>query len=132
MGQSGRKLSKNAPSHFLSRAPGSPAHIVSLVNRASSLNTFAGHGCLACTVIWRSCLGLRLISRASSPNTFARQTPALVTISRRHFSEELFVTWALLGHALQRSSPGEIQGDHLQLSFITRLRTMVRNSDLKV
>ena len=70
------------------RTPAAPAHSASLVNRASSLNTFAGHSSLAHTVFWRSGPGLRVVSGASSPNTFAGQTPPLVTKLRRPFSSE--------------------------------------------
>ena len=69
-----------------------------VVSRASSLNTFAGHGPLAHTVLRWDCPDLRVVSRASSLNTFAGQTPPLVAILRRHCSEELFLTWALVGN----------------------------------
>ena len=85
---------------------GRRAHSASLVNRASSLNTFAGHGPLAQHCFWRSGPGTRVVRGASSPNTFAGQTPPLVTRLRRHFSEELYLTWALLGYAPQRLCPG--------------------------
>ena len=68
--------------------PAAPAHNASLVNRASSLNTFAGHGPLAHTVFWWAGPGLRVVSRASSPYTLAGQTPPVVTILRRHLSSE--------------------------------------------
>ena len=90
----------------MGRPPGALAQSANLVNRASSPNTFAGHGPLARSVFWCSGPGLRVVSRASSPNTLAGQTPPLVTKLRRHFSEELFLTWALLGFAPQCSGPG--------------------------
>ena len=95
-----------APKNTAGWPPGALAQSTNLVNRASSPNTFAGHGPLARSVFWCSGPGLRLVSRASSPNTLAGQTPPLVTKLRRHFSEELFLTWALLGFAPQCSGPG--------------------------
>ena len=47
--------------YCLGRTPGAPAQSASLVNRASSLNTFAGHGSLAQTVFWCSGPGLRMV-----------------------------------------------------------------------
>ena len=96
-GKIDQKTRKKSPLYYMGIPPAAPAHNASLVNRASSLNTFAGHGPLAHTVFWWAGPGLRVVSRASSPYTLAGQTPPVVTILRRHCSEELFFTWALVG-----------------------------------
>ena len=90
----------------MGRTGGILAQEGSLVARASSLSSSRWHDPLPSSVSWRPGLKFGSVTRASSPSSWECHAPPHATVLRRWVSEELFLTWALLGLAPAASCPG--------------------------
>ena len=88
------------------RAGGILAQSSRLVAEASSQSSSQWHDLMPSTDSCRFGLKFGPVTRASSPSSWECHAPPDATVLRRWVSEELFLTWALLGLAPAASCPG--------------------------